>query len=167
MSTIEITRIEDVRAGDVVTVAQGDTRATGLVYGVSHGSPRQCVHLEIDHLPFSVIVECGHWTFVRATREAPDLPTEPGSVITNATIKGVPGLTAILDQDGLRKTWLVVGHPTSQFAAAEDITAWTPAHIVPARCGVLSLVEEPNRCGGCWDLGPHNYGTGCDYRGLV
>lgn len=61
-------------------------------------------------------------------RPAPPLPTEPGSVIVDATIRGVPGQVAMLRTDGDWATPGLVGdlrwhHP-------EHITAWTPALVV-------------------------------------
>lgn len=126
MSTVEITRVEDVRVGDVVVVARGDATATGRVHDVSRGPN---VHLTVAYLPFTVIVGEDHWTFVRATREGPDLPTEPGSVIVNATIRGVEGQTAIRDPEGDWFTTTCV--EDYYYHAPEHITAWEPARVVP------------------------------------
>src|SRR5690606_2954904 len=87
------------------------------VFGVMFGVPGRAV---------------GHhdWTFVRATRVVSDLPTEPGSVIVNATIRGVEEQTAILVGTGnwVTRTWvtttLVEDH---WYHDPEHITAWEPA----------------------------------------
>jgi len=127
MSTIEITDVSQVREGDVVTLAYRGHSFTGEAW---NDPDNEGLNVGADAIKWYGRLDRPHAVFIRATREVPDLPTEPGSVIVNATIKGVSGLTAILDQDGLRRTWLVVGHPISQFASAEDIAAWTPARIV-------------------------------------
>src|SRR5690606_3686021 len=79
-----------------------------------------------------LIVAAGCWTFVRATREVPDLPelpTEPGSVIVNATIRGVEGQTAILYPEG---DWFTTECVEGYYHHdPEHITAWEPGRIVP------------------------------------
>ena len=129
MSTVEITRVEDVRAGDVVTITRNGTTVVGKIRDVEHGD---YTHLDIAALSSRLIVGDDYWwTFVSATREVPDLPdlpTEPGSVIVNATIRGVEGLTAILDPEGdWFTTERIDGH---YYHDPEDITAWEPARIV-------------------------------------
>lgn len=132
MSTVEITRVEDVLEGDHVTITRNGTTVIGTVRNVAPGG---YTHLDIATLPCTLIVGDGYWTFVRATREVPDLPTEPGSVITKATIRGVPGQTAIRLGDinwvGAR-TWVTTTRVEDYwFHAPEDITAWEPGRIVP------------------------------------
>src|SRR5690606_20870675 len=99
MSTIDITRVEDVRAGDVVTMLDeyggtyvGPTRHSETLGAVFGPLGWAVVHPSWTDHPA--------WTVVRATREVPDLPTEPGSVIVNATIRGETGHTAILTPEG-------------------------------------------------------------------
>ncbi|ROR94034.1 hypothetical protein EDD28_3464 [Salana multivorans] len=61
-------------------------------------------------------------------RPAPTLPTEPGSMIVDATIRGIEGRTAILNDCGIWNTPRNVrGHRSH---SPEHITAWTPARIV-------------------------------------
>jgi len=126
-TTVEITRVEDVRAGDRVTLTCNDTTVVGTVRDVAHGD---ATHIDIATLPCVLIVGGGHWwTFVRATREAPALPTEPGSVIVSATIRRVEGQTAILDPD---EHWLTtVCVEDHWYHYPEHITAWEPGRIVP------------------------------------
>ena len=127
MSTIEITRVEDIQPGDRVTLTCNDTTVVGTVRDVTHGD---ATHLTIATLPCVLIAGGGHWwTFVRATREVLDLPTEEGSVIVNATIRGVEGRTAILDDDGYWVTTTLVGG--YRFHEPKVITAWEPGRIVP------------------------------------
>ena len=61
-------------------------------------------------------------------RPAPSLPTEPGSAIVDATIRGVEGCTAMLDPDG---DWCTPGDANGfRYHRPEHVTAWTPARLV-------------------------------------
>jgi len=128
MSTVEITRVEDIQVGDRVTLTCNDSTVVGRVRDVTHGD---ATHLTIANLPCSLIVGGGYWwTFVGATREVPALPTEPGSVITNATVRGETGHAAVLCDDG---GWFTLRPAGDGFYLhrPKDITAWEPARIVP------------------------------------
>lgn len=126
MSTVEITRAEDVREGDRVTLTRNGTAVSGTVRSVTHGD---ATHIDIATLPCVLIVGDGYWTLVSASREVPDLPTEEGSVIVKATIRGVEGRTAILDDDGYWVTTTLVGG--YRFHEPKVITSWEPGRIVP------------------------------------
>lgn len=124
MSTIEITRVEDVRAGDMATLAYEGHAFTGRVWE-DDGGPR----VGGSYLSSPYV------TLLGATREVPDLPTEPGSVIVNATIRGTEGVTAFLSASAWEPDvyrWIsgdrIEG--TREHDRA-NITAWTPARIVP------------------------------------
>jgi hypothetical protein len=68
---------------------------------------------------------------ITVTRPGPTLPTEPGLVITNATIRGVPGCTAIR-HDGTMFPWMTPTPVGGYYGhAGEHITAWTEADITP------------------------------------
>lgn len=54
------------------------------------------------------------------------LPTLPGSVIINATIRGVPGCMAMLTEDADSRPWMTV---QGTWAAPEHITEWTVAEV--------------------------------------
>ena len=130
MSTVEITRVEDVRDGDRVTLTRNGTVVTGEVIRVGHrgGESRTC--FEMSGMGYLAVYWAGggSWEFVRATRQVSDLPTEPGSVIAKATVRGVEGQTAILDPEGdWFTTECIDGH---YYHDPEDITAWEPGRIV-------------------------------------
>ena len=127
MVTKSIDRVEDVREGDLVTITRNGTTVVATPHRVH--AQGNYTRLDIPALPCSLVVGDGSWTFVSATREVPDLPTEPGSVIVNATIRGVEGQTAILDPDGDWYTTACVAD--YWYHVPEDITAWEPARIVP------------------------------------
>jgi len=132
MSTVEITRVEDVREGDMVTlsfyddvVVTGPARAMNahLYVSLSPLAPRPGDTGPVMYLDSAA----GRATFVRATREAPDLPTAPGSVIVNATIRGVPGRTAVLDPEG---NWITLKRADGFWSHDPvHITAWETGRI--------------------------------------
>lgn len=129
MNTIEITRIEDVRDGDRVTLTRDGTVLTGEVFRVRHGSAR--TYFEMTGMgDMSVARAGGAWVFHAATREVPDLPTEPESVIVNATIRGEAGHTAFLSDGGGWFTLRPVGAGHYRHSS-EHITAWEPGRVVP------------------------------------
>src|SRR5690606_39074508 len=94
MSTVEITRVEDVRAGDVVTITRNGTTAVGKIRDGEHGDYS---HPAIAGLSSRLIAGDDYsWAFVRATREMPappDLPTQPRCIVVNASIPGAAVLT--------------------------------------------------------------------------
>lgn len=130
--TIEITRTEDIRPGDRVTLVwncdDDDTTVSGIVRSAIGGR-----RLELANRSFWLSDDPEDWHVTAATREVPDvppLPTEPGSVIANATIRGVEGQTAILCDSG---DWLTP-RPVAEihyYHTPQRITAWEPARIVP------------------------------------
>lgn len=136
MTTIEITRVEDVRAGDVVTFADS---AGGTYVGPAR---RAALDPTAEQLYFGpagsgwpVMHRYSLWTFVRATREVPDLPTKPGSVIVNVTAPG-PGFKGVAEYpygvlkcEGLWRLFTADGRFGDR--GANEIGAWTPARIVP------------------------------------
>lgn len=126
MNNIEITRVEDVRAGDRVTLTRNGTTVSGTVRDVTHGDTNHCFY--IASLQDILIVGDGGWTLVNATREVPGLPTEPGSVIVNATIRGEAGHTAILNTNG---DWFTTTHVEGYWChTPEHVTEWEPARVV-------------------------------------
>ena len=61
-------------------------------------------------------------------RPAPSLPTEPGSMIVDATIRDVEGCTATRDGEG---RWVTTDPVDGyRYHRPEYITAWTPARLV-------------------------------------
>ena len=133
MSTVKITRVEDIQPGDRVTLVwnrDNDTTVSGVVRTVD-GCCR-CLEVADRLFWLSRDLDPLAWHVAVATREVPDappLPTEPGSVIVNATIRGVEGQTAILDTSGF---WFTQGIVDGfWYHNPEHITAWEPGRIVP------------------------------------
>lgn len=134
MSIIEITRVEDIQPGDHVTLFWNGDDTTTLSGIVHHIAPRGFyIHFDIAGLRVTVGGDGEHWTVESATREVPDappLPTEPGSVIVNATIRGETGHAAFLDSSGDWRSLRPVGGDY-RFHRPDLITAWEPGRIVP------------------------------------
>lgn len=136
MSTVEITRVEDVREGDVVTLTRNGTTVVGTVRDVAHG---HVTHLEIATLPCSLIAGDGYWTFVSATREVPDLPTKPGSFIIASGVgyqrlrlDGEPFADVTLRRAAVGPEWGGYTDDGRYIEVNSDcITTWTPAKVVP------------------------------------
>ena len=119
MSTIEITRVEDLREGDMVTLSWDGHEFTGPAW------PDGDIGLSVGLSS----VAGGSCHFVRATREVPDLPTSRGAVIRDVVVAGVSkcyqigicrrgGWDIYRDGDVLRSV------------GGEEIVAWTPAKVV-------------------------------------
>lgn len=130
MNTITITDLADVREGDIVTFEYEGYRYTGPTYGASFDSSvgALCVTglilRTVNGLPSSLV------TFISATREVVDLPTEPNAVIRDVEVKGHVRIyplgrrTAhgweLFDEDGILQ----------RSVYPKFITAWTPAEVV-------------------------------------
>ena len=127
MSVIEIKDCDDLRVGDIATFTYQGHEFTGPLWTEGDRS------LYVG----AALVRYDHgypYDFVRATREVPDLPTEPGAVILVSECRGeradVPVL-AVLATDG---DWRTFGRMFGGYGwhVAAHITAWTPAKVVPA-----------------------------------
>lgn len=128
---MEITNREDLRAGDIATFTYNGHEFTGPLWGRGEWS------LIIGST--SVRHGDGAWndyfTFVRATREMPPLPTEPGSVILVTECRGERVDEPVVAWwDDVEGYWLT---PTHRFGGmtthdARDFTDWAPAKVVPA-----------------------------------
>ena len=146
MSVVEITRVEDVRAGDTVEVVDphggryvGPARTVGAGDGLAFGpgGDGEQWMLRWASRPGSSAgtgqaVNARFWTLVRATREVPDLPTEPGSVILDVGVAR-SGLSTQYRIGVCRgeNTWdLYRVGGVLRSVSPEEITAWTPAKIV-------------------------------------
>lgn len=129
MSVVEIMNRGALQVGDTATFAYNGHEITGVVWS-------QAGRAMIGKMPLGTAEE---WDpdldFVRATREVPALPTEPGSVIhiirlIDAEPFDEPRAAALLGDaswvtltpDGNSHTWLI----------PEQIAEWTPAKVVPA-----------------------------------
>lgn len=134
MGTVKITRVEDIQPGDRVTLVwnrDNDTTVSGVVRTVD-GCCR-CLEVADRLFWLSRDLDPLAWHVAVATREVPDappLPTEPGSVIANATVRGETGHAAVLCDDG---GWFTLRPAGDGFYLhrPKDITAWELARIVP------------------------------------
>lgn len=70
MSTIEITRMEDVRVGDDVTLTRDGVTVTGRV--IPEGTAVDLADWHVYFPGIGTLSYCGGWTLVSATREVPD-----------------------------------------------------------------------------------------------
>ncbi|WP_102508170.1 hypothetical protein [Sanguibacter massiliensis] len=130
MTVIEITNRDDLRVGDVATFAYRGHEFSGPLWKREDGR----LFLGGEIVRYAIGVWSGYFTFVRATREAPSLPTEPGSVILVTECHGErldPPVLAVCDGDG---EWLTLARAIdgSRWHLPKHITAWTPAKVVPA-----------------------------------
>lgn len=95
MRTIEITRFEDVKAGDIVTVESfdGERQAKGPVEHVIQEA--NVLHLKMFPQAVNIsqvwgfVIQEPHFRFVSATREVPEW--EPGTA-GKATVRGIKGV---------------------------------------------------------------------------
>jgi hypothetical protein len=81
MSKFKIDRLEHVRAGDIVTLRDGDVTITGPA--------RKYASSPTYFYVYSAATEISERTFVSAEREVPDLPTEPGIYIAGRMVDDV------------------------------------------------------------------------------
>lgn len=130
MSAIEITNRDDLRVGDVATFTYQGHEFTGPLWN----GTRDDLALGDTLVRFPMGTWSHYFEFVRATREVPDQPTEPGAVILVSECRGErldPPVLAVLDSDG---TWITFGHAiaTYDWHNPEHITAWKPAKVIPA-----------------------------------
>lgn len=132
MSVIEITDREDLRVGDVATFAFDGNEFTGPLWTEGTGT------LFIGPALVRYGGDSDYWsdcTFVRATREVPDLPTEPGSAVLVTECRGERADKPVVAWwDDVETYWIT---PTRRFGGmtthdSPDITEWTPAKVVPA-----------------------------------
>lgn len=91
MSKIKIDRLEDVRAGDVVTLRDGEVTITGPARKYASSSTYFYV--------YSAATEISERTFVSAEREVPDLPMVPGLYIAGSMVDA-PATANILRLNG-------------------------------------------------------------------
>lgn len=120
MSLIEITDVDDVRAGDLVTLSWKGHEFTGLAWTTSSDGRYMYVGPDI------VSDRYGGCEFVKATREGPQLPTEPNSVIVDVTTTyGDKRALMVRDEDGEWRDAL-----SGDAWSSVEIKSWTPAKIV-------------------------------------
>lgn len=128
MSIIEITNRDYLQVGDVATFTYNGHEFTGVVWS-QVGRPM------IGKTPLG---DSEEWdpdlVFVRATREMPPLPTEPGSVIYVTEVRGKTvhgGTNPAMCADG--GDWMLTYAADGDgVLAPSEITGWRPAKVVPA-----------------------------------
>lgn len=124
MSVIEITSRTDLEVGDTATFAYHGHEFTGVVW--SQGGRAM-----IGKIPLGGVEE---WdpdlVFVRATRPAPALPDEPGSVIEILAIDENPIEPTIAMFDAT-SYWMLAYRRIEQWnIAPHRITEWRPMKVV-------------------------------------
>ena len=126
--TITITDIADLRVGDIATLSYDGHEFTGEVWVSPYGElivGATCARFNSGR-PSHVA------TFVSATREVPDLPTELGSVIANVVLVGGyhydwAMLTDPKDDSG--QSWIACTADVYAWVRADLITSWTPCTV--------------------------------------
>lgn len=128
---MEITNRDDLRVGDVATFTHHGHEFTGPLWEREEGT----LFLGPEGVRYGHKSRWSeYFTFVRATREVPPLPTEPGSVILVTECRGVRVDEPVLAVRDIEGEWTT---PTGRLAGyrwhlPEHITEWTPAKVVPA-----------------------------------
>ena len=127
---MEIMNRDDLRVGDIATFADNGHEFTGPLWEDEVG----------DMAVGSGWVRlsgrwCSHIDFIRATRPAPALPTEPGAIILVTECRGERVDRPVAAWwDDVEGYWIT---PTHRFLGvsmhdARDFTEWTTAKVVPA-----------------------------------
>ena len=127
---MEITNRDDLRVGDIATFTYQGHEVTGPLWTEGDRS----LYVGAALFRFSDGCWFDQYELVRATREVPDLPAEPGSVILVSECRGErldPPVLAVCDGDG---EWLTLARAIdgSRWHLPAHITAWTPAKVIPA-----------------------------------
>lgn len=130
MTIIEIKDRESLRVGDIATFAYDGHEFTGPLWTEGGGT----LFIGDAHVRYSTGDFFGNFEFVRATREAPPLPTEPGAVILVTECRGErvdEPVLVVLDGEG---DWRTFGRTFGgcMWHLPRHITEWTPAKVVPA-----------------------------------
>ena len=127
MTTITITNINQLRAGDIATLSYEGHEFTGEVWTGAYGELR----VGATFIRFADGRSNSDTHLVSATREVPDLPTELGSVIANVdTLFGhydwamLAGLA-----NGMALSWIVSSANRYRWVRPEEITSWTPCTV--------------------------------------
>ena len=128
MTTITITEVSNLRAGDTATLTYHGHQFTGEVWANDDGALfiGPAVVSYFDSTPAVGV------TLVSATREVPDLPTKVGSVIANVvTMDGAEYDWAMLvdatDFSGV--SWVVASADGYGRARPDQIVSWTPCTV--------------------------------------
>lgn len=133
----EVTDLSTLRPGDVIEIRMGDITTRGPVGTIHTGSGGETTRVEWITTPDGQTLWSALFLSLRGSEvylvstARPALPTEPGSVLTRAVIRGeeVEG-PIVLDHDGdwwsLRKVEGFLYH------RPESITDWTVGRVVEA-----------------------------------
>ena len=117
---------EDVRVGDTI-----ERRWTSK--GVAYSERGTVAKIDGSHLDTAeggaIVYQYRSRELLLIDRPKPQLPIEAGSVIVNATIRGVPGQVAVWDGGYWVTFPPVAGRP---YHCPEHITDWTLGKVVPA-----------------------------------
>lgn len=117
---------DDVRVGD--TIEQRWT-SNGVAYS-NRGTVAKIDGSTLDTAEGGTVAfQRGSKSLFLIDRPKPQLPIEVGSVIVNATIRGVPGQVAVWDGGYWATFPPVAGRP---YHRPEHITDWTLGKVVPA-----------------------------------
>ena len=117
---------EDVRVGDTI---ERRWTSKGVAYS-ERGTVAKIDGAYLDTAEGGAIAyQYGSRELLLIDRPKPPLPIEVGSVIVNATIRGVPGQVAVWDGGYWATFPPVAGRP---YHRPEHITDWTLGKVVPA-----------------------------------
>lgn len=127
---MEITSRVDLRVGDIATFTYQGHEFTGPLWN----GIRDDLTLGDTLVRFPMGTWSHYFEFVRATRPAPSLPTEPGSVILVSECRGERVDEPVLAMMISEGEWVTFGHMFAGYDwyLPEDITEWTPAKVVAA-----------------------------------
>lgn len=132
---MEITNRDDLRVGDVATFTHHGHEFTGPLWEREEGTlflgPEG---IRYEHRPTGELKWSQYFKFVRATREMPPLPTEPGALILVTECQGErvdEPVLAVLASTG---RWWTHGQKFNDYSGhyPEQVTEWTLAKVVPA-----------------------------------
>ena len=128
MTTITITEVSNLRAGDTATLTYHGHQFAGEVWANDDGALfiGPAVVSYFDSTPAVGV------TLVSATREVPDLPTKVGSVIANVvTMDGAEYDWAMLADPGddAGVSWVVASSDGYDWVRHARIISWTPCTV--------------------------------------
>lgn len=133
---MEITNRDDLRVGDTATFAYSGHEITGPLW--ERESDRGSLVLgsaclRYQYRPTGEIRWSKYFTFVRATRPAPVLPTAVGSVIEISVVGDTHLFVPILAMLTAVDEWTLPRQIEGRWAVAPyRITEWRPMKVVPA-----------------------------------
>ena len=132
---MHITNRDDLLVGDIATFTFNGHKFTGPLWEREEGT--LFLGAESVRYKYNLTGEIrwsDYFDFISATREAPSLPTEPGSVILVTECRGERVDEPVLAMMISEGEWVTFGHMFVGYYwyLPEDITEWTPAKVVAA-----------------------------------